>query len=337
MANTRRYLASGVTRFELIPYDELDLSGSVTGGDIVDATITSGKLAADAVTDSNVDSIGVDKLSGGTNGQVLSRAGGEAVWADISDIPPTPATARFAGEVSWHAGATAPDGWLVADGSSYLRATYAELFTAIGTLHGAADGTHFNVPNLVGASPKGSAADGSTVGATGGADTVTIATGNLPAHAHTVGTLATSADSAGTPAGSVSIATASAGTPAGSLSMNAMGPHNHFTTELAIPFVNRGPTYGASIGKGIYSASPDELMYWFNGSGITTTSNSPGTPTGSFVGSALAAHGHSGSTFTGSALGTHTHTITGSTANAGSGTALNVEAKHVKLLPVIKT
>src|SRR4051812_23423744 len=33
------------------------------------------------------------------------------------------------------------------DGQSYLRATYVDAFSKLGTLWGAADGTHFNVPN----------------------------------------------------------------------------------------------------------------------------------------------------------------------------------------------
>lgn len=45
---------------------------------------------------------------------------------------------------------SAPSGYLMCDGSSVLRASYPDLFTAIGTAFGAADGTHFNVPDLRG-------------------------------------------------------------------------------------------------------------------------------------------------------------------------------------------
>lgn len=45
----------------------------------------------------------------------------------------------------------APNGWLVCDGTSYLRSgTYFNLFDAIGTAYGAADGLYFNVPDLCG-------------------------------------------------------------------------------------------------------------------------------------------------------------------------------------------
>lgn len=46
--------------------------------------------------------------------------------------------------------AACPAGTVAADGTSYLRTTYPDLFTAIGTTHGSADGTHFNVPDYRG-------------------------------------------------------------------------------------------------------------------------------------------------------------------------------------------
>lgn len=43
-----------------------------------------------------------------------------------------------------------PTGFLLCDGSSLLRTTYPLLFAAIGTVHGAIDGTHFNIPDYRG-------------------------------------------------------------------------------------------------------------------------------------------------------------------------------------------
>lgn len=48
------------------------------------------------------------------------------------------------------AGSAAPSGWLLCAGQSLLRADYADLFAAIGTVYGAVDGTHFNVPDMRG-------------------------------------------------------------------------------------------------------------------------------------------------------------------------------------------
>lgn len=55
------------------------------------------------------------------------------------------------GAVMMFAMSTPPTGWLIANGSAVSRTTYADLFTAIGTLYGVGDGsTTFNLPNLNG-------------------------------------------------------------------------------------------------------------------------------------------------------------------------------------------
>ena len=55
------------------------------------------------------------------------------------------------GEVKMYAGSTAPQGWLMCDGSAVSRNTYARLFEIIGTTYGAGDGeTTFNLPDLRG-------------------------------------------------------------------------------------------------------------------------------------------------------------------------------------------
>lgn len=59
------------------------------------------------------------------------------------------------GTVFSFAGSVAPTGYLICDGSSLLRATYADLFAAIGTTYGSADGTHFNLPDVRGRMPVG--------------------------------------------------------------------------------------------------------------------------------------------------------------------------------------
>lgn len=53
-----------------------------------------------------------------------------------------------AGVMLAYAGASLPDGFLWADGSQVSRATFARLFAAIGTTHGAGDGSFtFNLPD----------------------------------------------------------------------------------------------------------------------------------------------------------------------------------------------
>ena len=55
------------------------------------------------------------------------------------------------GVVAYTAAASAPSGWLLANGAAVSRSTYADLFAAIGTTYGAGDGsTTFNLPDLRG-------------------------------------------------------------------------------------------------------------------------------------------------------------------------------------------
>lgn len=60
------------------------------------------------------------------------------------------------GTIVMYGGSAAPTGWLLLDGSSLLRAgTYANLFAVLGTTYGAADGTHFTLPDMRGVFARG--------------------------------------------------------------------------------------------------------------------------------------------------------------------------------------
>lgn len=98
---------------------------------------------------------------------------------------------RVIGEIVTIAGASNPNpgNWLSADGASLLRADYPALFAAIGTTYGAADGTHFNLPDLqsrilvgVGTGPGLSTY---ALGDIGGEETHTLTTPETPSHSHT--------------------------------------------------------------------------------------------------------------------------------------------------------
>jgi microcystin-dependent protein len=65
---------------------------------------------------------------------------------------------------------TAPTGWLAADGAIVSRTTYALLFSAIGTLYGAGNGsTTFALPDLRGHFVRGAGSDGTVTAGTFGA------------------------------------------------------------------------------------------------------------------------------------------------------------------------
>lgn len=96
------------------------------------------------------------------------------------------------GNVMFTAASTVPNGWLVADGSAVSRTTYVDLFTALGTTFGIGDGsTTFNLPdvngrviagedNAAGRLTAAGGMTGTTRGSTGGTQTVTLLTTNLP-------------------------------------------------------------------------------------------------------------------------------------------------------------
>ena len=90
-----------------------------------------------------------------------------------------------------YAGATSPEGWLLCDGSAINRTTYANLFALIGTTYGSGNGTTtFNVPDMRSRMPIGAGAGtgltSRALAATGGAESVVVASGNLPTHTHSI-------------------------------------------------------------------------------------------------------------------------------------------------------
>ncbi len=93
------------------------------------------------------------------------------------------------GVVVPYAATSAPTGWLLCNGAAVSRATYAALFSLIGTAYGAGDGsTTFNVPDLRGRVPlgvgTGSGLTARVIATTGGAEEATITDAELPAHTH---------------------------------------------------------------------------------------------------------------------------------------------------------
>ncbi|MDP3078686.1 phage tail protein [Bradyrhizobium sp.] len=187
----------------------------------------------------------------GNTGEFLTNNGTSATWAFVTaaGISSTAAdagtvlTADGTGGTSWleavpagtilpYAGSVAPSGFLFAYGQSLARDDYPALFTAIGTAYGAADGSHFSLPDLRGRTIAGldnmggvaasrvslttAGISGTILGAAGGdqrtqAHTHTAAVTD-PGHFHEVDTFATATgagagipQSAASPAGTDSV------------------------------------------------------------------------------------------------------------------------------------
>ena len=86
---------------------------------------------------------------------------------------------------------TIPAKWLECLGQSLVRADYPDLFTAIGTKWGSADGTHFNLPDfqrqtVVGRASVAGSPSMCVVGCGGGDETVALEVCHMPAHSHAI-------------------------------------------------------------------------------------------------------------------------------------------------------
>lgn len=104
----------------------------------------------------NVNSLGAISLKKGVNqdlaagdiktGQIVVGIYGGTTIQIISAT----STATSVGSEMWWPTETPPEGWFEENGASLDRTTYPALFAAIGTMYGAEDSTHFNLPDARG-------------------------------------------------------------------------------------------------------------------------------------------------------------------------------------------
>jgi microcystin-dependent protein len=243
--------------------------------------------------------VGISTL-GGTGGAIFDgtaigtgQTGNQFYLANGALINPV-------GTVQDYAGATAPTGWLLCDGSSKATATYPELFTVIGYAYGGA-GASFSLPDCRGRftagrddmggsaanriTAAGSGITGTALGATGGSETVVLITANLASHTHTVAgsTFGMSNDHTHTQTGSFTTGTESAA-------------HTHAFT--------------ASVGNTVVATGG-------GGAGAPVSAGNTGTE------SAAHTHDVSLSGQTGTVSADHSHSMSFASQAAGSGTGHN--------------
>ena len=148
---------------------------------VADAGITATQLANDSVITDRI-------LDGAVTAVKLDPAA-------VSVLMPT-------GSIMSFAGASAPTGYLLCDGAAISRSTYSTLFGLLATTYGAGDGsTTYNIPDLRGRVIAGQddmggvsanrltgltgGVDGDVLGGSGGTETHTLSTAEMPAHTHT--------------------------------------------------------------------------------------------------------------------------------------------------------
>lgn len=123
-------------------------------------------------------------------------------WYKVGTATPDDAAALFSkiyetfgvdmattGVIVPFAGGVLPLDWLPCDGRSLLRSDFPNLFAAIGTVWGAVDGTHFNIPDLRGKTVIGQGTNPSTgstfaLGSYGGEEAHSQTSSELATHAH---------------------------------------------------------------------------------------------------------------------------------------------------------
>lgn len=166
-----------------------------------------------------------------TTGLLKQRNAANTDWVTLF---PLATTVDPSGTIKLYAGASAPTGYLICDGTAVSRTTYADLFVAIGTAFGAGNGTTtFNLPDFrrrvpVGAGGTGTATLGNARGNTGGSETHTLQISEIPAHTHNYGV-------SGSGGGGISSGGESSFKPTSST--GGGGAHNNMQPSLVVNYI----------------------------------------------------------------------------------------------------
>jgi microcystin-dependent protein len=196
----------------------------------------------------------------------------EAVYQEVVPV----------GTITMWAGSDAnvPTNWLLCDGSTISRSTYATLFTALGSGFGGGDGsTTFNIPDMRDRFVVGAGTTYSR-NSKGGSASVTLSTAQLAAHTHT------------------------------GPSHTHSGPsHTHSGPSHTHSF---SATSGGQSASHMHTSASDYDKRWYGGAGPSTE-----WPSYANAGNGFGTYGIN--TLTGWADRDHTHSVSGTTGAGGTG------------------
>jgi len=122
--------------------------------------------------------------------------GTTTAWEGVpmaADITTLPNSAPPVGSIIMYGVAAAPTNWLLCDGGTFDSGTYAALATLLDDTYGTVSGTTYKLPDLRSRVPVGYSAtspdsdrSARALNASGGKETVTLTTEEIPAHTHTL-------------------------------------------------------------------------------------------------------------------------------------------------------
>jgi len=151
----------------------------------------------------------------------------------------------FIGEIRMFAGNFAPVGWAFCNGAVIPISQNDALFNLIGTTYGGDGQSTFALPNLQSSVPV-HVGPGFALGQTGGAETVTLTTSQIPSHSHVPQANSAPGTQAGPSGGAWAESTLdqfSSSSPSVNMSPAALGssggsqPHDNMVPFLVINFI----------------------------------------------------------------------------------------------------
>jgi len=158
----------------------------------------------------------------------------------------------FVGEIRMVPFNFAPTGWALCNGQILPISQNAALFSLLGTQYGGNGQSTFALPNLQGSAPV--MADGSqiAIGQSGGVETVTLTTDQIPAHTHSLNSVSAAGNQTeptgnvwaqGSTGGNATYNAYSSGTPNSVMNPGTVAaagggqPHNNLQPYLVVNFI----------------------------------------------------------------------------------------------------